>query len=154
MQKLKVIFLTSRKPKRRWTFSEVHCTSYVFSNPPPRDPGKRNLYFVCNAGTLLQHYQHCNSILTDAEIHSGLDHRKKHAGYKDGFWTAQAPQRSACYRNSLVTFERLQNQKTDTEHYFKVFFSVHLFVMLMTNSNECTPVILYHFYKAPTCFNL
>ena len=37
---------------------------------------------------------------------------------------------------------------------FKVLFSVHLFVILMTNSNECTLVSLYYTYRAPTCFSL
>jgi hypothetical protein len=37
---------------------------------------------------------------------------------------------------------------------FKVVFPVHLFVILTTNSNECTPMFIYYFYKAPTCFSL
>jgi hypothetical protein len=37
---------------------------------------------------------------------------------------------------------------------YKVLFSMHLFVILMTNSNERTPVFFFYICKAPTCFSL
>jgi hypothetical protein len=38
--------------------------------------------------------------------------------------------------------------------FLKVLFSVHLFVILMINSKECTPIFLYCFQNTPTCFSL
>jgi hypothetical protein len=40
------------------------------------------------------------------------------------------------------------------QNVIQVLFTVHLFSISMTNSNECTPVLLYYFYRAPICFSL
>jgi hypothetical protein len=93
-----IILLTSRLPK----YVRLFWTMTV----------PTNLYSVCNAGTLLhiwhqiQHYQHCNSVLTYAEIQLGLSTERSTPATKNAF--GQRMQHEAVHYLETFLSQRLQ----------------------------------------------